>query len=97
VPHFRVVVNGENFWLQVDGQQARMGFYTTRFVEAENALEAGHAAVRLLRIEGKLAPLNAHSDPPRVSIDKAELVDAADVPVAIPGFTFYADEPDAKC
>ena len=45
---FRVFLRGENFILTFDGQQTRLGFYTTRFVQANNPEGAELIAVDLL-------------------------------------------------
>ncbi len=48
---FRCFVRGENFPGQVIGQKGLYGFYTTRFVEADNCDEAELAALEILRSE----------------------------------------------
>jgi len=90
--HYRVLVNGVNFWLLVEDTPKRMGFFTTRFVEAASPEEAELAAVDLLRAERKLKPLNERSDPPRVFVEGIEEVLAADIPAVLPGFTFFPDD-----
>jgi hypothetical protein len=93
--HYRVLLHGRNFWLQFEDRRERMGFFTTRFVEARNPEKAEHAALDLLRGEGKLHPLNDRRDPPRIFIDEIEEVDPADVPPVVHSFTFFLDERDA--
>jgi len=95
MPHYRVLLNGRNFWLQMEGSQRRMGFYTTRFVEEANPDEAEQAAVRVLRNEGKLKPLNEIGDPPLVVVDEIEEVDVAEIPAVVHGFAFFPDEREA--
>ena len=90
--YYRVVLNGENFWLQVDGRGQRMGFFTTRFVEAATRQDAELAAVDLLRSEGRLKPLNDSDDLPRVFAGEIEEVDADAVPATVPGFAFFPDD-----
>lgn len=92
MPHYRVYLNGVNFWLQVDGKRQRMGFYTTRFVEAANLDDAELAAVDELRAEGKLKPLNDRGDPARVLVDRIDEVSIADVPAVRPGLAFFPDD-----
>lgn len=92
MPHYRVLLNGRNFWLRVEDKQERMGFYTTRFVEAGSPEAAELAAVDLLRVEGELKPLNDRRDPPRILVDEIEEVDPANVPQVVQGFTFFLDE-----
>jgi hypothetical protein len=90
--YFRVALNGEDFWLQMEGRPQRVGFFTTRFVEASHAQEAELAAVDLLRRDEKLKPLNDRSDPPGIFADEIEEVDQADVPRVVPGFAFFLDD-----
>jgi hypothetical protein len=90
--YFRVLLNGENFWLHMEGRPRCMGFFTTRFVEARTPDEAELAAVDLLRSEGKLKPLNDPSDSPRVFASEIEAIEEADVPPVARGFTFFPDE-----
>ena len=94
MPHYRVTLEGENFWLRIDDQPRRMGFFTTRFVEAPGSEQAGPAAVGLLRAEGKLKPLNDPADPPRVRFDEIEEVKQAEVPSVTPGLAYYPDDPE---
>jgi len=89
---YRVLLNGSNFWLQIDGTPKRMGFYTTRFVEAVDPERAGDAAIELLRAEGKLKPLNDRTDPPRVFAEEIDEVGTGDTPAVVPGFAFFTDE-----
>jgi hypothetical protein len=94
MPYYRVLLQGENFWLQIEESQQRMGFFTTRFVKAETAEEAGKVAIDLIRSEGKLKPLNHPDDPPRVVVNETEEVDQASVPSVVRGFAFFPDEPE---
>ena len=88
--HFRVFLRGENFLLTVDGQQTRMGFYTTRFVQADNPESAELLAVDLLRTDKKLRGVaNLRSDPPMIFADEIDEVAADDVPESSSGFTFF--------
>jgi len=49
MPKFKVFVNGRNYWVDLDGERRRFGFYTTRFVEAASPEEAEERAVQLPR------------------------------------------------
>jgi hypothetical protein len=95
MPHYCVTLNGQNFWLELQGDRRRMGFYTRRFVEATDPQAAELAAIEQLRTEGKLKPLNDRSDSPRVFVEALQEVAAADVPAVVEGFAFYPDEPEA--
>ena len=67
---YRVLINGSNFWLTVDGKPTRMGFYLTRFVHAESDEQAEEAAIRALRDHPKLQTL--HNDPSDHPVIRAE-------------------------
>jgi hypothetical protein len=88
---YRVLLNGRNFTLKVDGHPERMGFYTTRFVEASGTEEAENRAVELIRDDPTLRDvvLNPRDDPPMVFVDEIEEVSALR-PAA--GYTFYRQD-----
>jgi len=90
--HFRVLLNGQNFWLEVEGRPKRMGFFTVRFVQGQDKAEAEQIAVAALASEGKLTLLNGHGDPPRVLVHEIQEVEELDVPAVTRGFVFYPDE-----
>jgi hypothetical protein len=92
MPHYRVLLRGENFWLRIDERPRRMGFFTTRFVEAPDVEQAGQAALALLRGEGRLKPRNEATDAPLVFFDEIEEVQAADIQVVATGLSFYPDD-----
>ena len=54
MPLFRCMIRGENFPGQLIGQKGLVGFYTTRFVEADNAEEAELAGLEVLRTDPDL-------------------------------------------
>jgi len=68
--HYRVFLRGENFILEVDGEaaclgSACLGFYTTRFVQAEGREAAEILAVDLIRGDRTLAGVkNTRDNPP---------------------------------
>ena len=97
VAHFCVDLRGENFWMAVDGVPTRLGFYTTRFVQAEGTAEAERVAVDLIRGDTGLASLNDRADPPMVFAEEIEEVGPSDVPSVCPGYGFFDDPnpPDA--
>jgi hypothetical protein len=51
---FRCLIEGVNFPLEFDGEPALLGFYTTRFVHAEDSAEAELLALEMLRSDPKL-------------------------------------------
>lgn len=77
---YRVMVKRENFWMRVDRKPQRLGFYTTRFVEAASIEEAKQRGIRLVREDPKLAGmgLNERSDPPIICVEEIEGVASFD-------------------
>ena len=92
--HYEVSLNGENFWFEMEGKPSRMGFYTTRYVVAQNEQEAENMAVQLLRDDPKLKNiLNDKSDPPMIYCEGIEVIDAFEpLTVVNKGYTFYPGE-----
>ncbi|MBA3241715.1 MAG: hypothetical protein H0T60_10865 [Acidobacteria bacterium] len=88
---YRVLVRGENLLLAFEEGPRRMGFYTTRFVEAAGPEEAESAIVESLRQDGELGALvlNQPDDTPLMYVEEIEEVgslrDAS-------GFSFYPYE-----
>lgn len=92
---YKVFVRGENFLLNLDGENQKVGFYTTRFVEAENEEAAEYAVMDMLRDDPQLARsvLNESSDPPMMYADEVEeLISFKGFPVPGTGFSFYPEE-----
>ncbi len=71
---FRVFLRGENFLLSVEGTAKRLGFYTTRFLEAPDERAAEQQAVESLRQNEELRSgvLNDPSDPPMLFAEEIE-------------------------
>ena len=88
--YYRVFLRGENFVLDVEGKPTKMGFYTTRFVQANDSESAELLAVDLLRKDKKLrGVLNPRSDPPLIFAEEIDAVQADEVPEIVPGFAFF--------
>lgn len=97
MPTYEVELNGQNFWLEVDGVPRRMGFYALRYVEASTPQDAAHAAVKSIRKHESLANvLNERSDPPKVfAEDIIELSEDPDADEMEPELSFYPDDDDS--
>ncbi len=92
---YKVFVRGENFLINLDGVNQKMGFYTTRFVEAESEEAAESAVMDLLRSDPKLIKgvLNEESDSPMMYAEEIEeLKSFKGFPVPGTGFAFYPEE-----
>ena len=91
---FRVLVNGKNFIIEMEGEGLqRMGFFTTRFVEASSPEHAENTAVDMIRTKLSQAVKNLPEDPPLMFVD--ELEELSEFPSntkAGTGFSFYPDD-----
>ena len=71
---YKILLHGEHFLLNLDGEHARVGFYATRIVKSDSAADAERIAV--IRIHQELN-LNRHivksiPVPPSVMVEKIE-------------------------
>lgn len=92
---YRVFLNGRNFWMKVDRQPKRMGFYTTRFVEADLPEEAESLAVQLIRKDTKLQKVvhNKKSDPPMIYLEGIALLKSfKGIKLPGTGYVFYEEK-----
>ena len=92
---YKVLVRGENFLMNLDGKNQRLGFYTTRFVEAQNEEGAEEKAIALLRDDPKLrsSVLNDQSDAPVMFAEEiVELTSFDGLKMPGTGFVFYPKE-----
>jgi hypothetical protein len=92
---YKILVNGQNFLLEMDDSKTKMGFYTTIYLEASNPDEAEFAAADLLRVDAKLRPLalNAPNDPPAMLVEEiVELQSFDGCKLPRTGFTFYKED-----
>lgn len=94
MPAFRVLLRGESFRMLFDGEPQRVGFYTTRFVEASDPEEAENRAVQLLREDEWLrgAVLNERNDPPMLYAEEIEPVSRLE---KASGYVFFDDDEPA--
>lgn len=93
MPHWKVFLNGKNFWLLVDGKAQRLGFYTTRIVEAVDERAAELTAVQLLRDDPTLQDLlNDRSDPPMIYVEEITEVCAPDAESSKQGRAWYVEQ-----
>lgn len=97
---YKVLLNGSNFWMKIDSQTKLMGFYTTRYLEADTPELAEEFAVQLIRADAKLreAVVNDKSDPPMIHAEEVILLqtfEGTEPPGS--GYTyFYDDESQGK-
>lgn len=89
---YKVLVRGENFLINLDGVKQKVGFYTTRFIEARDEEDAENAVMEMLRADPKLIKgvLNEKSDSPIMYAEEIEELESFEgCPVPGGGFAFY--------
>ena len=96
MPKYKVEINGANFLIDVDGRTAKYGFFTIRFAEAPNVVEAENSAVQMIRHTQRLRDLvrNAPDDPPIMDVIAiTEMQSLAGIENLEPGFAWYEERP----
>jgi len=90
---YKVVIEGNNFEILLDGKVGKHGFFTTRFVESKDSKEAETLAMNLIRDEFESLVLNDRSDPPMMYVEENyEIDDFGDNLVPGSGFTWFKSE-----
>ncbi len=91
--HFRILVNGEQFCMKMNGGTEVMGFYVQKVVQARDSKEAEMVAVEIIRTDDKLLNLliNSPDYQPKLSVEEIEEVEANFVLDNL-GYSFYLDE-----
>lgn len=92
---FRCAISGENFPGVLLNKSRAVGFYTTRFVEADTVDEAGKKALQMLRADALLKLPEGVSYPlaAMVYLEEIEQVPRNAVPREVPGFAFFDMKP----
>jgi hypothetical protein len=96
MPEYKVEINGQNFLIDMDGQPVKCGFFTHRFVVANDSTEAESAAVEVIRKTQRLRDLvrNGPDDPPIMDVTSiTELESSEAVGNREPGFVCYEESP----
>ncbi|HSX59683.1 MAG TPA: hypothetical protein VLF18_05750 [Tahibacter sp.] len=93
MPIFRCLMRGENFPGALLGKSGPLGFYATRFVDAESPKAAELAALELLRTDPSLAvPPEARTTDAKVFFEAIEALEPAHERESGRGFTFFPME-----
>ena len=93
---YQVMLEGKNFLLNMEGSIKKYGFYTTRYLEANDPEDAKSKSVQMIREDKKLSNIisNKASDPPIIyleSVHELESFDGVELPGT--GYAFYLDFP----
>ena len=89
--HFRLLLLGENFPLEVDGEKASMGWFKTVWVEASSEDEAKAKSLDMIRDEPILASV-PHGSGAKISWEEIEEVEMTELPETPGVFTFFRME-----
>lgn len=89
---YKILIEGNNFQILENREVRRLGFYTTRFIQAVDVEDAKKIALELIRAELKDAVVNEKDNPPLMFIDKAdEILTFGDNLIPGSGFTWFKD------
>jgi hypothetical protein len=92
---FRLFACGENFPVDIDGNVEIVGFYTTRYVEAETASQAEAIASEMLFEDPDLETPPGYQDLEQQASIRFEEVEQVAEPIDInDGFSFFPMEED---
>lgn len=89
----KIVIEGKNCWVNIDGAVRKLGFFTTRLGHASNASQAKEAVLLELSKELRSCLFNDSFDPPEITADEITeigLTEATEIPGA--GFTWYQED-----
>lgn len=89
MPWFRCLIEGENFPLARDGRPALLGFFTTRWVEADSAGEAERAVVGLIHSDRAFANMRKADVTPMVYVRRIDPLSSRPDEAPGEGFTFF--------
>ena len=93
---FKVKLHGKNFFLNLDGEPRKLGFYATRFVKAQNPEEAEKIAVILTHQNPNLRDtvLNENADRPTINLEEIKEVSFLKffAKKSTTGLTFYSED-----
>lgn len=91
MPWFKCFIRGENFPGQLIGAEGLFGFYTTRFIEANDAEAAETDALQRLQADSKRAPPLGYSPTGRAKVyfEEIEEIAAEQVPPVQTGFAWH--------
>ena len=91
---YKIMLNGQNFKLNLGEGFARHGFYTTRYANATSKSAAEHIAVESIRKRDdiNLRLKNEKIDPPIIYAEEIVEIDSIDESAAEPDLTWFKEE-----
>ncbi len=89
---FKCFIRGENIPGDLVGEKSLVGFYTTRYAEADSTSEAEAIALEQMRDDQRLVLLSPPKDEPKIYFEEIEEIDRSEVPSETDGFVWYLME-----
>jgi hypothetical protein len=91
---YKVMLNGQNFVLDLEQGLARHGFYTTRYVYANSKAEAELVAVESVRKRADIMRIlkNDRNDPPILYAEEIDEIEYIDENAPEAGLTWFKEE-----
>jgi hypothetical protein len=92
---YRILIEGKNFIINIEGKNNKLGFITTRWVEARTEAEAEKSAIELIRNDPQLKDtvLNKKDDQPMLYAEEiVEIKSFEGVNPPGAGYGFYPQE-----
>lgn len=88
---YKILVNGENFIIDVDGESSRRGFFVTRDVQATNEDSARECAVNLVARELmiKLGKKVMEGTDQSLMVEEIDEIDPSMIDNPLQGYIFY--------
>jgi hypothetical protein len=96
---YRVMLEGENFLIEMDGKIGKYGFFQTFFLEAQSSSEAENAAVQKVRANPDLRTVvrNPKDDPPIIHLeDIEEILEFPKDTRPVTGRAWYSEDKEKK-
>ena len=89
---YEVMVEGSNYLINEEGQEKSIGFFVTKYVEADNISDAKEKALSFVESDPYLAEKNIRRDItcPSLLVDSIDELD--ELPDQKVGYSFYMEE-----
>ncbi len=89
---FKALIEGKNCYIKMDDGAQYCGFFTTRFVEADDALAAENMVIKLVKDELRGIVLNKKNNPPVMYVDELfEVESFGEKSTSGAGFTWFKE------
>jgi len=92
---YHLLMNGQNFIVDMDGKAAKHGFFQNFFLEADSPEQAENLAVRKIREDEELKAVvqNPKDDPPTILLEEMSEVEGSfDVEAMKSGKVWYREK-----